>query len=88
MGKTIKAMIADTPLVKNLDDPRYVEILLAGQATLPLRFAQIEAQTVRLEQKKNRQALETIPLKIRQAIAMPSFLQEFTKLLQYGITEG
>jgi hypothetical protein len=35
-------MLADTPLVKNLDNPRYMEILLNGKANLEELFAEID----------------------------------------------
>jgi hypothetical protein len=42
-------MIADTLLVRNLENPSYLKILLDGQATLEERFAQIDINTVRKE---------------------------------------
>ena len=49
IGRFLQTMIADTPLVRNLQNPRYLQILLHGQATLEDRFAQIDIQTVRKE---------------------------------------
>ena len=34
MCKTLQAMLADTPLVKNLENREYVNALLDGKATL------------------------------------------------------
>lgn len=42
MRKTLKAMLADTPLVKNLSNPAYVDILLDGKQSLEELFAEIE----------------------------------------------
>ncbi len=39
--RTLQTMLADTPLVKNLDNPRYMEILLNGKANLEELFAEI-----------------------------------------------
>ena len=36
-------MLADTPLVKNLDNPSYMKILLAGKANLVELFAELDA---------------------------------------------
>ena len=47
LSKSLKAMLADTPLVKNLDNPEYVEILLNGKKNLAERFAEINIATVR-----------------------------------------
>lgn len=41
MRRTLQAMIADTPLVKNLDNPGYMEVLLNGKGGLEELFASI-----------------------------------------------
>ena len=40
MGQKLQAMLADTPLVRNLNDGQYVELLLDGHATLAELFAE------------------------------------------------
>jgi hypothetical protein len=40
-------MLAQTPLVKNLDNPQYMEIILNGKATLAERLAEIDIDKVR-----------------------------------------
>ena len=40
-------MLAQTPLVKNLDNPQYLEIILNGKASLAERFAEIDIVQVR-----------------------------------------
>ena len=47
ISRFLQSMIADTPLVRNLENPGYLKILLNGQATLEERFAQIDTETVR-----------------------------------------
>jgi hypothetical protein len=42
MRKTLQAMLADTPLVKNLSNPAYLDILLDGKSSLEELFAEIE----------------------------------------------
>lgn len=42
MRKTLQAMLADTPLVKNLSNPAYVDILLDGKQSLEELFVEIE----------------------------------------------
>ncbi len=75
-------MIADTPLVRNLQNPRYMEILLNGQPTLEARFAQIEVQTVRKELQQAQGSLEKVPHKIRQLIALPAFPEAISRLFR------
>jgi hypothetical protein len=43
MCRALQAMLADTPLVKNLDNPHYVKILLDGKANLEELFAELGA---------------------------------------------
>ena len=52
LSRVIKAMLADTPLVKNLSNPEYVEIILNGHDTLEDRFAEIDKELVREQMKK------------------------------------
>ncbi len=53
LNKVIKAMLADTALVKNLSNPEYVKIILNGHNTLEDRFAEIDEKLVRQEMKKS-----------------------------------
>jgi hypothetical protein len=53
LNKVIKAMLADTPLVKNLSNPEYVKIILNGHDTLEERFAEIDEKLVRQEMKRS-----------------------------------
>lgn len=68
MGKILKAMLADTPLVKNLENQEYLDIILGGKATLEERFAEIDAKIVREELKKSREDLDKIPSKLKGII--------------------
>jgi hypothetical protein len=79
MSKTIKAMLAETPLVKNLKNPEYLQIILNGKATLEERFAEIDSRIVRAEMKKIRQDAEKVPPEIKAIInkqQLPKILVE------------
>lgn len=41
MHRVLQTMLADTPLVKNLDNPAYMEILLDGKENLAELFADL-----------------------------------------------
>ena len=41
MCRALQAMLADTPLVRNLDNPNYMKILLDGKANLEELFAEL-----------------------------------------------
>jgi len=55
LTKTLTTMLAQTPLVKNLENHQYMEIILNGKATLAERFSEIDIDQVRkvfAEEKK------------------------------------
>ena len=46
LNRTLRTILADTPLVKNLENPEYLEIILDGCDTLEERFAKIDHRLV------------------------------------------
>jgi hypothetical protein len=84
MGKTLKAMIADTPLVKNLENPLYMDVLLTGKPTLQERFAQIDIETVRRELRNSQETCEKIPVELKRMIGLPRFLQNLSRIFTGG----
>ena len=44
LNKMMKAILAETPLVKNLENEEYMAIILDGRATLAERFSQIDVR--------------------------------------------
>lgn len=82
LGRFLQSMSADTPLVRNLENARYLEILLQGQSSLEARFAQIDAETVRAELQAAQASLEKVPAKIHQLIAAPTFPEVLCRLFQ------
>jgi len=45
-------MFADTPLVKNLENPVYMKIMLAGKKSLEEKFAEIDHKEIMKKCKK------------------------------------
>ncbi len=82
ISRFLQSMIADTPLVRNLENPRYLEILLHGQPTLEARFAQIDSELVRTELQAAQTCPEKVPAKIHQLIAVPTFPETICRLFQ------
>jgi len=82
MNKKLRTMLADTPLVKNLENKDYLEILLNGNATLEERFSEIDVNTVREELNKSQERSERIPTVIRRLIKKPDLPQIITDLFQ------
>jgi hypothetical protein len=85
LGRTLRTMLADTPLVKNLKNPEYLKILLNDQPTLEALFAQIEPATVRKELKIANQNSEKVPRALKEFIAKlnsPCPIHNFIKTLK------
>jgi hypothetical protein len=66
LSKAIKAMIADTPLVKNLENPDYMKIILNGKCTLEERFAEIDIKLIRQELKEKQKQIGDIPTRMKK----------------------
>jgi len=69
LGRSLRTMLPDTPLVKNLQNPEYLKILLDGQPSLEALFAQIDPATVRQELVKAQQTPEHVPRALQRFIA-------------------
>jgi len=82
ISRTLQAMLADTPLVRNLKNPAYLNILLDGCQSLEQRFARIDSQAVRDELNKAKNSPEKIPAKIKKLIATAQFLETIASLFK------
>ncbi len=69
MDKAFQAMLADTPLVKNLENEQYMKILLNGRQNLEELFADINTSTVRKELHNAQDNPDKIPSGIKNVIA-------------------
>jgi hypothetical protein len=78
----LQSMIADTPLVRNLENPAYLKVLLRDRPSLEDRFAQIDIDLVRKELQAAQASLEKVPSKIRQLIRVPAFPETICALFQ------
>ena len=66
--KKLQTMFADSTLVKNLDNPEYMNIILAGKTSLVECFAEIEHDSIQKEFKRASQSENKIPAKIKKFI--------------------
>ena len=73
MKRALRAMLSDTPLVKNLQNRKYVEVLLDGKDSLAELFATINYETVQKEMQNAAKNPEKVPPKIKRIIAKPLF---------------
>jgi hypothetical protein len=70
MQKTLRAMLVDTPLVKNLSNPAYLNILLDGKQSLEERFAEIEINDGTIDVKPSADADNILP-SFRSLVKLP-----------------
>lgn len=74
LGHVLTTMLADTPLIKNLENKKYEKIILSGCDTLAERFAQIEARQVRKKLKQAEQREGKLHPFVKRLIKMPKLL--------------
>lgn len=80
LNKTLKTILADTPLVKNLDNEQYLKIILDGCHTLEERFARIDSNMVVAELKKTRSEPGRLPAALKMMIRQAAFPQKLAPL--------
>lgn len=82
MERTIKAMLADTPLVKNLENKEYLSVLLDGRNSLQELFAEIDIQQVRDQISKHKNDSEIASAETKRIIKMLEQPESLILLLQ------
>ncbi len=68
LSKTLKTILADTPLVRNLEKEQYCRIILDGCSTLAERFSQIDEKMVREQLRQAELNQERIPAAVKKII--------------------
>ena len=71
LTKTLKTMLAQTPLVKNLDNPLYMNIILNGKANLAERFAEIDIEQVRKDHAEAKKSVQRYPMRMAELFKIP-----------------
>jgi len=80
LTKTLKTILSDTPLVKNLDNEEYLKIILDGCDTLQERFARIDSNMVVEGLKKAKKKSERLHPELKKVIREPEFLEKLRLL--------
>ena len=65
MCKKLQTIFADTPLVKNLENPDYMKIMLSGKKSLEEKFAAINHKEVIIKMQKSENVESRMPRKIK-----------------------
>ena len=68
LSKVLKAALADIPLVQNLKNSEYMEIILNGCSSLAERFSQIDTHLVQKEMENAKNSKERILPAIKKLI--------------------
>jgi len=80
LSKVLKGMLADTPLVRNLSNPDYMNILLKGKKDLASRFADIDVQQVRNTEQENEKRFRKYPKRMNQLFKIPHLPRKLMKV--------
>ena len=75
MSQALKTMLAETPYVKNLENPEYLKVILNGKNTLTERFAEIASEQVRIAMKKHHEEQDKLRPCVKKAIENDNLLQ-------------
>lgn len=81
-SRLLRTMLAEAPLVKNLQNPAYLALLLDGKATIEEVFADIDIATVREEARKLQRDLDPVPLTIRRLVGNPDYPEKLLAMLK------
>lgn len=81
LNKRLKSILADTPLIKNLDNPDYMQIILDGNDTLEERFEKIDSCIVTEKLKMEQKAYERISPEMKKIIQCPDLPNKLALLL-------
>jgi hypothetical protein len=82
LGRTLRTMLADTPLVQNLNNPEYVKILLDGRPNLEALFSETQPAELRQERNQAQQKHERIPPALKRLLATLTSLDPLKNLLE------
>jgi hypothetical protein len=84
-GRMLRTILAETPLVRNLQNPHYLTLLLNGKSSLEEVFAEIKIDTLRQAFREAQIDPERIPSKLKPIIAMPDFPERFVNLVEEAV---
>jgi len=80
LNRMLKSILANTPLVRNLKNEEYLEIILNGCSSLEERFSQIDANLVQQEMADSIQNKDKILPAIKKMIKDLKFTEKISKL--------
>jgi hypothetical protein len=81
-----KKLLKDTPLVMILRNEDFVDLLLDGKKDLAVRFADIDAVTVREQMKDSSGAEHLVSVELKRLIASSTFPESLTFLIRRKVS--
>lgn len=81
VARILKAMLKDTPLVMNLKNKDFMEILLDGKKNLAERFAVVDAEIVRKQMRRSTGTEYAVSAILKKIISTPTFPESLTLLI-------
>ena len=81
LGRTLQTMLSETPIVKNLHNPEYVEIILNGKISLAARFAEIDGAQIRSAMKNSQHQEEKLPVAVKKLIKIEGLPKQLLGLI-------
>ena len=80
LSRTLKVILADTPLVRNLENDEYVEIILDGCQSLEERFSQIDSKIVCEKLNQAQKTGEKMAPQVKKIISQPDLPEKISAL--------
>ena len=81
-SRMLRTILAETPLVRNLENPHYIKIILNARPSLEAVFAEIEIDTLRKAFRDAQEDPERIPAKLKPIIAMSDFPEQLVNMVE------
>ena len=80
LSKILKSMLADTPLIKNLENPDYMKIILNGKEGLTELLSDIDVIQVRKELKEKHSMKRRYPRRLAEIFKFPNLPKILTEV--------
>jgi len=84
-SRMLRTILAETPLVRNLQNPNYMKIFLGEKSSIEEVFAEIEISTMREAFRNAQDTPEKIPAKLKPLINMPDFPEKLLTMLRKAL---
>ena len=80
--RVLKTMLADAPLTMNLNNVKYMQILLAGKKTLEERFAEVDSKEIRRRLEESIAEVSAMYPQVKKILRIPDLPKSIVSLLE------